>query len=227
MHAAPRRVQEQEVVLPSVEPETIDLTSPRRIPASQQPVRHHHANVTRPYNGVPSPKRKSPSSFANGSEPHAEQYTKRLRPVYREEMHSLNYHDGPAEFHSSQRIAPNNGPRAPPREQVIDLTTSPYHVPTSGGRGHNVSARSFAAADPRGHAYAPGPPHRMPAHEVRGAQYDVPTVQPSRAYMHDNRVYERRALPNHDYIPFQGDPQPRRLEEESARFLRSGVRYGG
>jgi hypothetical protein len=210
-------------VLPSVEPETVDLTSPRRAAASQQPVRHHNANATRPYNEVPSPKRKAPSSFANGSESDAEHYTKRLRPVYREEVHSLNYYDGPTEFHSNQRMAPNSGPRAPPREQVVDLTTSPYHLPTSGGRGYDVPARSFAGADPRGHAYALGPSHRMPAHEVRGAQYDVPTVQPSRAYMPDNRVYERRAPPNHDYIPFRQDQQPRRLEEESARYLRSGV----
>ncbi|CAN9207800.1 unnamed protein product [Alternaria alternata] len=235
MHAAPRRVQEgyvqppsprhsafdrppahirrpsdQDVVLPSVEPETVDLTSPHRVVASQHPVRHYNANAARPYNEVPSPKRKALPSFANGGEHHAEPYTKRLRPVYREDVHSLNYYDGPAEFHSSKRMAPSNGPRAPPREQVVDLTTSSYHMPTNGGRGYDVPPRSFAAADPCGHAYAPGPPHRVPVHDMRGAQ-----------------VYERRAPPNHDYIPFREDQQPRRLEEESARYLRSGVRYGG
>jgi hypothetical protein len=67
----------------------------------------------------------------------------------------------------------------------------------------------------------------MPAREVRGAQYDVPPAEPPHAYMPDHRMYERRAQPNVDYIPFREDQQPRRLEDESARYLRSGVRYGG
>jgi hypothetical protein len=225
VHARPP--PDQEIVLPSVEPETIDLTSPRHIATSQQPVRNHNANLNRPYNDVQSPKRKALPSFVDDRLSHAEQYSKRLRPIYLEEARPRTYENDLTGFHSNQRMASNNEPRAPPREQIIDLTTSPYQPPTNGGRGYEVSARSFAAADPRGYAYASGPSHRMPAREVRGPQYDVPAAKPSRAYMPDNRMYEARIQPNHDYIPFREDQPPRRLEEESARYLRNGVRHGG
>ncbi|KAH6882790.1 hypothetical protein BKA58DRAFT_373930 [Alternaria rosae] len=226
--ARPRRPSDQDVVLPSVEPETVDLTSPQHIATSQQPAWNHNANQNRPYNELQSPKRKALPSFADDRQSQAEQHAKRLRPVYREEARPRTYGDNQAGYHMSQRMAPDYGPRAPPpREQVIDLTTSPYKPPSSGGRGYDVSARPLAPADPRGYAYASGPSHRMHVHEVRGAQYDVHPVDPSRAYVPDNRMYERRLQPNHDYIPLREDEQPRRLEDESVRYLRSGVRYGG
>ncbi|RMZ72720.1 Coiled-coil domain-containing 25 [Pyrenophora seminiperda CCB06] len=187
--AIARHPSDQDVALPSVEREIIDLTSPRRIAVHQQPVQSHDA-PTRSYDEMPAHKRMV-SFFPVGDErSYSESYTKRTKPVYREEAYSHTHQNGTFEF-----------PSNPPPQHAIDLTASPN------GRGRLLSLRSIAAADSRGH-------------------YGVPAGEPSRSYMPDNRLYERRALPAHDYIPFQDGQQPFRAKGEHARYTRNGARYG-
>ncbi|KAF1939067.1 hypothetical protein EJ02DRAFT_267218 [Clathrospora elynae] len=161
-----RRPSEQEVVLPSVERDIVDLISPRRVTAPQRPFQE------------------------------------------------------PLSHQSAD-------PRSQQQQQVIDLTTSPYRPPTSGDRGYYVPARSYTYAEPNGLTHATVPSRRSPVREMQGAYYEGPTGEPPRAYMPDTRMHERRAPPGHDYFPLRDERQRPQIAEESARFLRSGVRYGG
>jgi len=210
-------------VLPSVEPETVDLTSsPRHNASGQHPVQNHNPRML--HNQVQSPKRKAFDSFADEGHSQAEQYTKRLRPVYREEAHPRAYAGGPSEFHQSQRMDPNSAPRPPPPDHIIDLTSSPYGQFSNSDRGHFTAPRLFSGADHRGYVLAPPPPHRLPPRDVRGAHHAAD--EPPCAYAPNARAYESRAPPARDYMPLGDRRQPPRIEEESRRYLRSGVRYG-
>ena len=198
------RPSDQDVALPSVERETVDLTSPRCTTVHQQPVQNHDAS-TRPYDDLYAYKRKQFSYPVDEERPYAEPYTKRLRPVHREEAYRHTYQNLPPEFHSNQQTGYYSGSRGPPPEHVIDLTAS------LNGRGRPLPSRSVAAADSRGYAY----------------HHEVPASEPSRSYMSDNRMYERRAPPAHDYIPFQDGRQPFPAKGEDVRYTRNGTRYGG
>ena len=201
--ARPRHPSDQDVALPSVEPETIDLTSPRRITAYQQPIQNQDV-PTRPHDDLHESKRKV-SSFPVGDETYyAKPYTKRLWPLYREEAYSHTYQNGPSEFHSNQRTGHYSGSRGPPPEHVVDLTAS------LDGRGHPLPPRSVATAFPRGRAYLP----------------EASAGEPSHSYVPDGRLYERRA-PAHNYIPFQDGRQPPPPNEDDMRYTRNGARYGG
>jgi hypothetical protein len=212
-------------VLPSVERETVDLTlSPRRVAAPQRPAEDRNA-LHRSCDQVQSPKRKAFPSFTDDIGAQVGEYTKRLRPVYREEVQARSYEGGPSAFHPNQAMNPRSRPRAPPTQQVIDLTASPQRLPPSGGNGYHAPARSLAEIN--GHVYATVPLRRSPVREVRGGYYEVPVGEPPHTYIPDTRLYERHAPPGRDYIPLREARQQPRVEEESARYLRSGVRYGG
>jgi hypothetical protein len=228
MHERPptntRRMPDQDVVLPSVEPDTVDLTSPRRNTNGPHPVQDHNT-LDRHYTQVQSPKRKAFDTFADERVPQAEQQTKRSRPMYREEAHHRTYQGGPLEFHSNQPMGSHSVPRPPPPEHVVDLTNSPYGLPTNDGRGHYAPPRPIADVDPRGYVYAPPMTHRLPARDMRGSHYHVSAEEPSRACLPNARAYESRA-PAYDYIPLRDARHPPRIEEESLRYTRTGVRYG-
>ncbi|KAE8841719.1 hypothetical protein PTNB73_06089 [Pyrenophora teres f. teres] len=100
--APARRPSDQDVALPSVERETIDLTSPRRIPAYQQPIQIHEA-PTRSYDNVHAYKRKVPSFPVNDERSHPEWLIKRPMLVHREEAYSRTCKNGAPEFHSNQQ----------------------------------------------------------------------------------------------------------------------------
>lgn len=160
---------------------------------------------------------------------HVEQSNKRPRPVYREDdFHPQAYQNGHSQFPPYQSATAHSRPQAPPPREVVDLTSSSFRPPFGGERGHFLRDAVYPANEPNGHAYATASSRRSPPREVRGAYYDVPAAAPSHAYMPDQRMYERRAPPPPlDYIPLRGDRQRRYVEEESPRYLRSGVKYGG
>jgi hypothetical protein len=207
-------------VLPSVEWETVDLTSsPRRAAALNRPAQDLNA-LSRPYDQVQSPKRKASPSVTGDLGSLTGEYTKRLRPAYPEEVRDHFYKGGgPSGFHLNQAMNPRTRPRAPPSQQVIDLTASPHRPLTSGSNRYYVPARSLAETS--SHAYA------TTVREVRGGYYEVPAVETSHAHIPDTGLYERRAPLARDYIPLRETRQAPRVEEESARYLRSGVKYGG
>jgi hypothetical protein len=217
-----RRPSDQDVVLPSVERETVDLTSsPRRVVAPQRQKENHNAHY-RSYDQVQSPKRKAFPSYADDIGSHAGEHTKRLRPVYREEAQARSHASA---YHPNQATNSGSRPRVPPPQQVIDLTATPHRHPTSGGNGYYAPAHSLA--EPSGHVYAAVPSRPSPVREVRGGYYEAPADGTSQSYIPDTKLYERRAPPARDYIPLREARQPPRVAEESARYLRSGVRYGG
>ncbi|KAL7778560.1 hypothetical protein CFE70_008061 [Pyrenophora teres f. teres 0-1] len=201
--APARRPSDQDVALPSVERETIDLTSPRRIPAYQQPIQIHEA-PTRSYDNVHAYKRKVPSFPVNDERSHPEWLIKRPMLVHREEAYSRTCKNGAPEFHSNQQTGYYSASRGAPPEPVIDLTSSPD------GRDRRPPRRSVVPTGPRGYAYYP----------------EVPVGEPLRSYMPDTRVYERRAPPAHDN-PFQDGRQPFSASQDDVRYTRNGSRYGG
>lgn len=202
--ARPRRPSDQDVALPSVEPETIDLTSPRRITAYQQPIQNQDV-PTRPHDDVQGSKRKV-SSFPVGDErSYAKPYTKRpWPPVYREEAYSRTYQNGPPAFRSNQQTGHYSGSRGPPPEYVSDVTAG------LDGRGRPLPPRSITTAFPRGREYLP----------------EASAGRPSHSYVPDGRPYERRA-PAYDYILFQDGRQPPPANGDDKRYTRNGARYGG
>jgi hypothetical protein len=217
-----RRPSDQDVVLPSVEREAVDLTSsPQRVAAPQR----DHNVLARPYDETQSPRRRAFQSFAENGERNLGHVTKRLRPTYDDEIRGQSFQERPSEFLSYQSPESRNRPRVPPSEQIIDLTSSPHRLPTNGDRGPQVSTRPYAIAEPNGHAYISMSTRRSPARELRGAYYEGPG-EPPRSYIPDNRMYERRAPPVHDYIPLEGHQLRPRIGQETARYHRSGVRYG-
>ncbi|CAO2654776.1 Nn.00g115090.m01.CDS01 [Neocucurbitaria sp. VM-36] len=223
-----KRPSEQDVVLPSVEHETVDLMSPRRNAEDQRPLQDQNPQ-SRAYVDMQSSKRKAIPTYADDREAHFEHGKKRPRPVYREDEirpRPAGYQTVLPGSPSYQSMDARSHQRIQPPQQVIDLTSSPYRPPVSGDRGSYKPVRSYPV-DPDGYAYVSMPARRSPMREVRGAYYDAPAEESSRAYIPDNRMYDERAPPARDYIPLR-DERPRpRLENEGARYLRNGVKYGG
>ncbi|KAH7398290.1 hypothetical protein BKA66DRAFT_452782 [Pyrenochaeta sp. MPI-SDFR-AT-0127] len=222
-----KRPSEQDIVLPSVEPETVDLTSPRRIATSQRPLQDPNS-LSRGYAEMHSPKRKA---FPDTRETHTEHNTKRLRPVYRDDevrSRPVTYQGGPLPPPPYQYMDTRSRPRVEPPQHVVDLTSSPSQPPMSGDRGHYVPVRSYPVTDPlNGPTYVSVPLRQSPVREVRGANYEVSANESSHAYRPDPRSYERRVLPAREYIPLRDERQRLRAEDEGARYLRNGVKYGG
>lgn len=190
-----RRMTDQDLVIPSVERETVDLTSLRGNTNGYHPVQNHSA--------LDRQKRKASDSFAYDREPQAEQHVKRLRP-YGEEVFPRIYPGGPREFRASPLMGPHSIPRPPPPEHVVHLRSSPNAPPWVHGRGYYTPSRSIADVDSRGYGYAPP----VPTRGVRGPRYQVPANEPYRTYMSNARPYGRRASV-HEYTPSRdGRPHP-------------------
>ncbi|USP76020.1 hypothetical protein yc1106_03294 [Curvularia clavata] len=210
-----RRITDQDAVLPSVERETVDLTSPRGNTNGHHPVQNHSA--------LDKQKRKASDSFAYDREPKAEQYTKRPRPMYREEVFPRIYPGGPHEFRSSPLMGPHSIPRPPPPEHVVNPRSSPNGPSLVQSKDYYTPSRPIADVDPRGYGYAPTvPQHGLP---TRGPRYQVPADEPYRAYMPNVRAYDSRA-PGHEYILSRDGRRPSRNEEENLPYSRTGARYG-
>jgi hypothetical protein len=227
--ALSRRSSDQDVVLPSVEPEAIDLASPRRVASG------HFAHPVAPppprgYDLLHSPKRKAIMSFPDGRDNYSGPDPKRPRPLY--------YEDGlPSRVGHMQMSRPpvantrppmdvHSLPRADPQQTYIDLTSSPRQPPPNRDNGYRLPAYAHGAAGPCGISYVPATSRRSPTREVRGAMYEVHSGEAPRAYIPNSGMYERRAPPVRDFVPMQND-QHRRPVDDGGRYLRSGLHYGG
>jgi hypothetical protein len=216
------------VVLPSVEPEAIDLTSPRRV-ANGRFAHHVAPPPHRGYDLLHSPKRKAIESLPDGRDNYLGQDPKRPRSSYYEnelpsrigQMHMSR----PPASNTHQPMDARTLPRADPHQTYIDLTSSPRQPPPNRDNGYRLPAYAPAAAGPSGISYVP-PSRRSPGHEVRGAPYDVQSGERPRAYTSNSGMYERCAPPVRDYVPMQND-QYRRPVNDGGRYLRSSLHYGG
>jgi hypothetical protein len=212
-------------VLPSVERETVDLTSPRRT-VNGQPLDYGLRPVSGGYADMQSPKRKGLPSFPEDDEAFSRHAIKRPRPVYHE-----NEWDHSVEPMKLSRPAREGDyhmePRARhPQQPVIDLTYSPRRQPTNGDVGYYASAHTHASAGPSNLSYIPVPSRRSPMREVRATRYEVHTGERPRV-VPNSGMYERRAPPVNDYIPVADGRHQRPVHEEGVRYLRSGQPYGG
>jgi hypothetical protein len=130
---------------------------------------------------------------------------------------------GPSDY---MRPEERGRPRAQPSLEVVDLT-SPRRQATNGEWNRYALLHERSMIDPRGYSRVPIVSRQQPARQVGGSQYEVIAGEPPRTYMPDSGMYAGRAPPARDYIPVS-DHQPRQhVEFEGARYLRSGVQYGG
>jgi hypothetical protein len=218
------------VVLPSVERETVDLTSPRRV------VNGHHTQSdayppSKGYDAPHSPKRKAFVSFPDGRDEYIGQDPKRPRPMYYED--GLSSRAGhmqvprPVLSNSHQPMDTRGQPRAQAQQTYIDLTSSPRRPPIHGDSGYSAPMYAHTAAGSSGLSYVPVASRRSPVREVRGALYEAHSGEPPRAYIPNSGMYERRAAPVRDYIPLRDDQHRRPVQGEGSRYLGSGLHYGG
>lgn len=226
MHS--RRASEQDVVLPSVERESIDLTSPRRNTNSQ-----HSYPDSRPVSGsyatLQSPKRRSFPSSSDDRDSHFGSGYKRPRPAYHEQ--DLAPRAGPAHLsrppqeNSHHPTDLRSRPRAQPSQEYIDLTSSPRRPVTNGENRYHVPPHAPAGSGSSDISHVPVPSYRAPVREER-VQYQVHSGEPPRAYMSSSGVYEGRAPPVRDYIPYRDEQHQRPVEGNGAGYIRSGLHYG-
>ncbi|KAL6710227.1 hypothetical protein ACN47E_009173 [Coniothyrium glycines] len=214
-----RRASEQEVVLPSVERETVDLTSPRPVANGHSPMQMPPRNFA----DIHSPKRKAlPFSMDDGDiRPH--ENVKRVRPAYYENERSRQIH------HCVEGTVSNElrgQALSQPPQPVIDLASSPYRFPPSGARDGYEPAQSYRQIEPPRHPYVPVPPHPPPRLEANGAQYAERGDILDHGFAYEPRASERRTYAPRDFIPLGNEGLRPYNGGESARHLRGGVKYG-
>jgi hypothetical protein len=213
-------------VLPSVERETLDLTSPRLVNHGQ-PVNADFRPAPRGYVAIQPPKRKSFPSFADDRESHSRSDLKRPRSLYYED--DLTPHAGV--LHSARPAHATNDARsqfrAQPPQDYIDLTSSPRRPPTNGGNGYHVPMYPHAVPDSNGHSYVPADSRRTPIREMRGPHHEINVGESPREYVHSSGMYERRGPPPRDYIPVRDEQYPRPVKGGPGRYLESALPYGG
>lgn len=222
-----RRTSEQEVVLPSVEREAFDLTSPHRGREGQWPLQGT-THLSRGHMDVQFPQRKFFPSSSENKEARVEHNDKRMRPVYRDnDIAPQAYQVGPPHHSSYLPMDPRMSMRPQPPRQVVDLTSSPYRPSTGVNKDQYVSVRPHVASEPHGHAYISVPSSRSPLRETRGAYFDTQTAAAPHTHIPNQRMYERRAPPAHDIDRPRDVRSSFHVGQAEARTLRSGVRYGG
>jgi hypothetical protein len=199
--APSRRPSEQDVVLPSVERETVDLTSPRRVSHSRPP----NIEVLRApggYAAIQSPKRKSFPSFVEGRDVHMES-DQRPRPLYHEDAMAprtgVSQSARPIHASSHQHDDARSHVRVQPSREYIDLTSSPRRLPPNQDNGNRMPTYTHAHQGFSGLSYAPAASRPPAVREVGGAYYESHTGGPPRDYVHSGGMHERRAPLIHDY----------------------------
>jgi hypothetical protein len=199
--------------------------SPPRLANGQPSYQDHRSSLQ-----LPLAKRTSFPSFPDDRGYHAEPGTRRQRPMYSEDETYSGMRPtrsfaqaGPSDY---MRPEERGRPRAQPSLEVVDLT-SPRRQATNGEWNRYALLHERSMIDPRGYSRVPIVSRQQPARQVGGSQYEVIAGEPPRTYMPDSGMYAGRAPPARDYIPVS-DHQPRQhVEFEGARYLRSGVQYGG
>jgi hypothetical protein len=220
--APPRRASEQDVVLPSVERETIDLTSSPRHVAYGHPAHNDPRPATRGFGADQSHKRKSFPTFQDDREVHVRQDLKRQRPVYPEghpvppNGPSLSSH--PAYPGSYQTMDAHRRLMAPPAQEYIDLTQSPRRAPYNGDNGYHMPARPRAA--PVSHVHMTS--RRSPPRDVR-VNYEVHAVEPHRGYVPYSGQPDGRTPAVRDYNPVRVDQHRQPVDGLGPRYLRSDL----
>ncbi|KAH7069045.1 hypothetical protein BKA63DRAFT_100176 [Paraphoma chrysanthemicola] len=219
-----RRPSEQDIVLPSVERDTVDLTSPRR-PLTRQSSPHDPHLRSNVQAGMASPKRKAYPPHPESRGQYVSQEAKRPRPVYYESETAPPASQMPRIVNASY-LQPREAyrPMAHPPQPVIDLTSSPHRPVYRENRSH-LPAYPRAVAESSGLSYVPVLPRRSPPRDARGPPpYEVYHGEPPRPYMPNSGMYERHAPPVRDHLSVRDEP---RRVVEGDRDFRRVLHYGG
>lgn len=194
-----RRASEQDTVLPSVEPETVDLVSPPRpLPDRNEALREYIDH--QPF------KRKAFPQAPYSREGLHEQPVKRNRPS----MNGHEIYEGPdltqppgyPHVRDHQTLEISRRHRAHPSRDIIDLTSSPRRPPPGRAGDNHVIARSHPSAGPNNRAYVPEARRLSP--QVRNDYHKYPVGARPHAYIPESdRMYQRCPPPVHDYVPLR------------------------
>lgn len=216
-----RRPSEQDVVLPSVEQEAIDLTSPRRMIHTQRPGAMSRLS-SRDYTSSQQPKRKSYPSFPDDRDGLAAYDHKRPRPLYRDDslaprttMRSV--HAGapqPMDHRSQYR---------PPAQYSTDLTSSPHQSPVHGGALRPVLGHDFPVSGSSRLSQFPMSARPSPPREARDAYPGEPPLE----YVPSSGMYERRAAPVPYRMPVRDGEYRRPVEHQRDQQFGRALYYGG
>jgi hypothetical protein len=221
--APPRRASEQDVVLPSVERETIDLTSSPRHIAHGHASHHDPRPITSGYAADQPQKRKSFPAFQDDREIRVGQDPKRLRPVYQEDRPVLptgpSHTSYPAHPGSYQPMESHRRLMAPPAQEYIDLTQSPRRAPYNGDNGYHMTARPRAAPASLIHMTS----RRSPPRDVGGSKFEVHAVEPHRGYVPYSGQPDGRTPAGRDYNPVRADQHRPPVDGLSPRYLRNDL----
>lgn len=197
-----RRVSDHEVVLPSVEPETVDLVSPPRITREQHPV-HGRSGVHSEHSDVRPFKRKHP--VPQPSDKYLEQFGKRSRPS----LHGQELYMDPTtrqgamhpqgQDHQRMELRPRH--KANPSQEMIDLTSSSRQPPFGAADNFISPGQSYALNVADTHAYMLEATRRS---TVRNDYYDQSAGARPHGYMPEHhRMCQRRPPPAHEYVPLR------------------------
>jgi len=220
-----RRPSEQDVVLPSVEREQVDLTSPRHhlndhsLHAAPRPLREH---TTMP------PKRRSFPYFPDDRD-HIGSEHKRVRPTYFDESMApraeVAHVSRPPLPSNRQTMESRTQPRAQPSREYIDLTSSPRRPITNGEHRYNAP-HAIADADPRRLSHVPVPTHQAPVLDESG-QYRMIPCAPRPVFNIGRGVFAGGLPPVRDYVPSRAEQHERPVDGTAARYSRSGLHHDG
>lgn len=223
MHS--RRPSEEDVVLPSVEREQVDLTSPRRHPNGHS--LHAETRPLREYTTMP-PKRRSFPYFPDDRDQMGSDH-KRVRPTYFDEGMASRAEDAPLSRppppSNYQTMESRTQRRAQPPQEYIDLTSSPRRPVTNAEHRYNVP-QAIADSDSRRMSYVNVPTHQVPVREER-SQYQMIPCEPPRAFNIGRGVFAGGILPVRDYVPSRVQQHQRPVDGTIARYSRRGLHRDG
>lgn len=200
----PRRVSDQETVLPSVERETVDLVSPPRAVQNQRPMPDRNS-MSREYNDMHSSKRKAYPLVSQPTDRSNEAFAKRRKAS----AHEQHVHQGldlsqSATYPPVREYLPletRSRHRAHPSQEIVDLTSSPQRPPFGRAGDLLTAPQGYPVPGPHSYAYAPEMPRRSP---VRIDHHEQPVGARPTAYRSEqDRMYQRRAPPAHEYVPLR------------------------
>jgi hypothetical protein len=206
-----RQPSEQDVVLPSVERETVDLTSPRR-GTYCQPVTADVHPASREQTAMQAPKRlEAGHSRSNWPEP------ERTRSSYHQKDSGL--HAGVLQSAHPVQADKQDQFRAKPPQEYIDLTSSPRRPPPTGGNGYHAPVHAHAVPASNERSYFPADPPPPPVL--------LPYYDPApHGYVPRGGIHGRRSSPARDYI-LLNDEHRRPVEGGHSRYQGSALPYGG
>lgn len=192
-----RRTSDHETVLPSVERETVDLNASPRTASNHRPDPDQY-DMPREFDNAQSSKHMdyppAPRSYVDPYGPSA----RRREPALREQETYPSQVTRQSAMHPHRQeylpMEPRSRHRAHPSQETIDLTTSPLRPSIGSANGLYSASQKYPAQFLERH-------NPM---SVRNDYRERPAEARSHAYISENdRMYERRRPPAHEYIPLR------------------------